>query len=95
MRPAKLIELGRDALLQLVQTDAELSEILVRAFLLRRVALIARGRRRRRARRIEPFSGTLRIKEFLTRNGHPYSSIDLDQDPDVQELLDRFQLLRR
>ncbi|MGB8933656.1 MAG: hypothetical protein WCC17_00955 [Candidatus Nitrosopolaris sp.] len=24
--------------------------------------------------------GTLRIKEFLTRNGHPYSYIDLDHD---------------
>jgi thioredoxin reductase (NADPH) len=34
--------------------------------------------------------GTLRIKEFLTRNSHPYSNIDLDRDADVQELLDRF-----
>src|SRR5262245_10281064 len=31
------IELGRDALLALVQTDSELSEILMRAFILRRV----------------------------------------------------------
>ena len=37
-------------------------------------------------------SGTLRVKEFLTRNGHPYSYIDLDRDADVQELLDRFHL---
>src|SRR5207244_3625795 len=31
-------------------------------------------------------------KEFLTRNGHPYSYIDLDRDADVQNLLDRFQV---
>jgi thioredoxin reductase (NADPH) len=31
---------------------------------------------------------TLRIKEFLMRNGHPYSYIDLERDPDVQNLLD-------
>src|SRR4029077_11617488 len=35
-------------------------------------------------------SGAVRIKEFLTRNGHPYAFVDLDRDPDVQELLDRF-----
>jgi thioredoxin reductase (NADPH) len=37
-------------------------------------------------------SGTLRVKEFLTRNGHPYSYIDLDRDADVQDLLDRFHI---
>src|SRR5207253_11206524 len=33
-----------------------------------------------------------RIKECLTRNGHPYSYVDLDTDPGVQALLDRFQI---
>ena len=37
-------------------------------------------------------AGTLRVKEFLTRNGHPYAYIDLDRDADVQELLDRFHV---
>ena len=37
-------------------------------------------------------AGTLRIKEFLMRNGHPYSYIDLERDPDVQNLLDSFHL---
>ena len=32
------------------------------------------------------------FKEFLTRNGNPYSSIDLDSDADVQELLDHFHV---
>ena len=35
---------------------------------------------------------TLRIKEFLMRNGHPNSYIDLERDPDVQNLLDSFQI---
>ena len=37
-------------------------------------------------------AGTLRVKEFLTRNGHPYAYIDLDRDADVQSLLDRFHV---
>ena len=39
----EVIELDREQLLALVQTDAELSEILMRAFILRRLELIARG----------------------------------------------------
>ena len=35
-------------------------------------------------------SSTLRIREFLTRNGHPYAYIDLDSDSDTQEMLDHF-----
>ena len=89
--PGELIELERDALLQLVQTDAELSEIFVRAFLLRRVALIERGRGDVVLIGSNHSSDTLRIKEFLSRNAHPYSTIDPDKDPDVQELLDHFQ----
>src|SRR5207237_912108 len=37
-------------------------------------------------------AGTLRIQAFLTRNGHPYSTIDLDRDAGAQALLDRFQV---
>ena len=36
--------------------------------------------------------GTLRIKEFLTRNGHPYTYIDLDRDDGVQAFLDHFHV---
>jgi thioredoxin reductase (NADPH) len=37
-------------------------------------------------------AGTLHIKEFLTRNGHPYTYVDLDQDADAEGLLDHFQV---
>ena len=40
--PGEVIELPREQLLALIQTDAELSEILMRAFMLRRLELIAR-----------------------------------------------------
>lgn len=88
----ELIELEREQLLALVQTDAELSEIFMRAFILRRVELIARGFGDVVLLGSAHSSGTLRIKEFLTRNNHPYSYIDLDKDPAVQTVLDRFQI---
>jgi len=88
--PGAVIELDRDSLLSLVQTDSELSEILMRAFILRRVELIAQGIGDVVLIGSDHSGATIQIKEFLTRNGHPYAYIDLDRDADVQTLLDRF-----
>jgi thioredoxin reductase (NADPH) len=87
-----VIELERQHLLALVQTDSELSEIFMRAFILRRVELIAHGFGDVVLVGSSHSPGTLRVKEFLMRNGHPYASIDLDRDAGVQALLDRFQV---
>ena len=89
--PGELIEVERDDLIALVQTDAELSEIFVRAFLLRRAELIAQGRGDVVLIGSNHSADTIRLKEFLTRNVHPYSVIDPDRDEGVQDLLDRFK----
>jgi thioredoxin reductase (NADPH) len=86
----QVIEVDREDLLALVQTDSELSDILMRAFILRRVELIARGLGDVVLVGSNYCAGTLRIKEFLTRNGNPYSYIDLDHDDEAQNLLDHF-----
>jgi thioredoxin reductase (NADPH) len=91
-KPGKVIELNHQQMLGLVQTDGELSDILMRAFILRRVELIAAGVGDIVLIGSTNSAGTLRIKEFLMRNGHPYSYIDLERDPDVQNLLDSFQV---
>jgi len=91
--PGELIELDREQLLALVQTDSELSEILMRAFILRRVELIAHGLGDVILVGSVHCPATLRVREFLTRNGHPYSYIDLDKHTDVQDLLDRFHVV--
>ena len=88
----EVIELDRAQLLAVVQTDPELSEILMRAFILRRVELIARGFGDVVLLGSMHCAATLRVKEFLTRNGHPYAYIDLDHDAEAQELLDRFHV---
>src|SRR3989442_15064503 len=89
--PGDVIELSREQLLALVQTDAELSEILMRAFILRRLELLARDVGGVVVIGSTYNAGTLRIREFLTRNGHPFHCVVLDRVADAQELLDRFQ----
>ena len=90
--PGEVIELAHDQLHALIQTDAELSEILMRAFVLRRLELIAHDLGDVVVIGSAHSAGTLRVKEFLTRNGHPFHYVDLDRDRDAQELLDRFRV---
>jgi len=88
----EVIELHRECVQELVQTEADLGLILLRAFILRRVELLSHhmgdvvlvGSRHSR--------DTLRIQEFLTRNGHPYQYVDVERDPVWQQLFDRFQV---
>ena len=88
----QFLEVGADALRTLIARDAELSDIFMRAFLLRRVALISEGWGNVTLLGSQHSANTLRLREFLTRNGHPYSYVDLDSDRDSQELLDRFDV---
>ena len=88
----EVIELSHDQLLAVIQTDTEISEIVMRAFIFRRVELIAKGLGDVVLIGSMHSAATLRIKEFLTRNSHPFAYLDLDRDPDVQQLLDRFQV---
>jgi thioredoxin reductase (NADPH) len=89
---SELIEIEREALQALVETDSELSDIFLRAFILRRLELIAREVGDMVLIGSSHLLDTLRIKEFLTRNYQPYSYIDLERDAEVQEMLDRFSL---
>jgi thioredoxin reductase (NADPH) len=90
--PGEFLEISADALRMLIAKDAELSDIFMRAFLLRRVALIAGGLGNVIVLGSQHSSNTLRLREFLTRNGHPHRYVDLDSDQASQELLDRFDI---
>lgn len=88
----EFLELTPDAFRSVIAKDAELSEILMRAFILRRLALINAGYGNLILMGSKHSAHTLRLREFLTRNGQPYNYVDLDTDKDSQELLDRFHI---
>ena len=88
----EVLEVSPENLQKLIQTDAELSEILMRAFILRRLALIQHGIGDVVLLGSRHCNGTLRLREFLGRNGHPYTYIDLDTDKNAQDILDHFHV---
>ncbi len=88
----EFLELSGDALRSLVAKDAELSEILMRAFILRRLELIRNGFGNVVLLGSHHSARTLELREFLSRNGHPYCFVNLDTDQVSQDLLDRFQV---
>src|SRR6202030_1085123 len=90
--PGKFLELTGDGLRSLIAKDAELSEIFMRAFILRRLELIRRGQGNFILMGSRHSAKTLQLREFLSRNGHPYTYVDLDADKTSQELLDRFEI---
>jgi len=88
----EVLAIDSEHLRAIVQTDAELSEILMRAFILRRVGLIASKSGDVILIGSSHSAGTLRLQQFLTRNAFPYISIDVERDPSAQALLDRFHV---
>ena len=88
----EFLEISGDGLRSIVAKDAELSEIFMRAFILRRLALISRGQGNVIVMGSRHCATTLRIREFLGRNAYPYTFVDLDTDKTSQELLDRFEV---
>jgi thioredoxin reductase (NADPH) len=87
-----VVAVDRDALRTLVQRDPELSELLMRAFILRRLALMGELARDTVLIGSRHSGATQTIREFLSRNGQPFVYQDVETDPSVQALLDRFQI---
>jgi thioredoxin reductase (NADPH) len=88
----EFLEISADGLRTIIAKDEELSEIFMRAFILRRLALISSGQGNVILMGSRYCANTLRIREFLARNAYPFTYLDLDSDKASQELLDRFHV---
>jgi thioredoxin reductase (NADPH) len=90
--PGEVIELTRDALLGIVQNDTEIGDIVMRGYMYRRLEMIEHNLGDVLLIGSGLSAATLRVREFLSRNGHPVHYVDLERDADVQQLLDRFHV---
>jgi thioredoxin reductase (NADPH) len=90
--PGEAIELTREQMLSLVQNDTDIGDIIMRGYIYRRLQLISQGLGDAVLLGSIHCASTLRVKEFLTRNGHPYQFIDLDKEKAVEGILDRLHV---
>ncbi len=88
----EFLELPAEGVRALIAKDPELSDIFMRAVILRRVILIKQGQGNVILLGSQHSAQTLRLREFLTRNGHPHTYLDLDRDSNAQEVLDHFHV---
>lgn len=88
----EVLEIPNEKLRALIQTETDLSEVIMRAFILRRLLLIQHGYGDVVVLGSRHSAGTLRLREFLGRNGHPFTYVDLDRDEESRDMLERFHV---
>ncbi|GAB7545326.1 FAD-dependent oxidoreductase [Cupriavidus sp. 8B] len=91
---AELLVIDPEGMRALVISEADLSEVIMRAFILRRVSFIedeASGGVVVIASK--QTAGALRLREFLSRNSYPALYLDLDQQAEARALMERFRIV--
>jgi thioredoxin reductase (NADPH) len=89
---SRILRLPVGKLQHLLAERTELSDIILRSFLARRVELIKGGRGSTRVIGSRFSADTHRIREFLSRNSHPYVWLDIESDDDVATTLERLHV---
>ena len=86
----ELLVIGEESLRTLVITEAELSETIMRAYILRRVAFIADQAGGVILIGTQDSADTLLLREFMTRNGLPNAYFDVARHDETAPLMERF-----
>ena len=88
-RDGSVLELTRDKLLSLMAKDTELGEILMEAFVARRLLMIQLGEGNVVLFGTKSSARSLALREFLTRNAHPFTYVDIDSESFAGELMEK------
>jgi thioredoxin reductase (NADPH) len=89
---SRIIRIPRTGFRQLVTGEPDIGEIILRAFVLRRVGLIRHSTGGTVLIGPGHIADTLRLERFLTRNGYPHRLLDTESDPAAGGFLDCFSL---
>ena len=89
---SRVIRIHRAAFRRLATGEPDIGEIIMRAFVLRRVGLIRHATGGSVLIGPGHTADTLRLNRFLTRNGYPHRLLDTEADPAAGGFLDCFSL---
>ncbi len=88
----EIIRIQPAALREIIANLPEASDVLLQAFLLRRDALINDKSHGARLIGSRYSPDTFRIRQFLSRNDLPYTWLDIEKDPEAQQILKDFDV---
>jgi thioredoxin reductase (NADPH) len=88
----RVLRIDQAQLRHLLECDSEISDILLRAFILRRAGLIEASAGDAIVIGSRFSADTARLQSFLVQNVQPYRYVDVDDDSAVQSLLDEFHV---
>lgn len=86
--PTRVVRVPRAEFRHLITAESDIGEIIMRAFILRRVGLIQHTQGGAVLVGGQRHPDTLRIERFLSRNGYPHRTMDSDADPDAASFLE-------
>jgi thioredoxin reductase (NADPH) len=87
-----VLELTRETVLSLMTKDTELGEILMGAFVARRLLMIELGEGNVILFGTKSSARALALREFLTRNGHPFTYVDIEAESCAGELMEKLDV---
>lgn len=90
--PAEVVRVKRADFRAMIVAEPDIGEIIMRAYILRRVALMQHQQGAVTLVGPARSADTVRINSFLTRNGYPHRTIDSASDPDAAAFLEGFGL---
>jgi len=88
----RVIRLPRAQFRRLMATEPDISEIVMRAFILRRMGFLQHGHGGVTLIGPSHCAETLRLRRFMTRNGYPYRVVTTDLDTNAVDVMGRFNL---
>ncbi|GAA0568224.1 FAD-dependent oxidoreductase [Rhizomicrobium electricum] len=86
----RVVAIDPAELRQILISEAELGERIMRALILRRVGLLEQGTGGPIIVGAEDSGDVLRLQGFLTRNGHPFQRLDPASDGGASAILDKY-----
>jgi thioredoxin reductase (NADPH) len=90
--PTRIIRVKRANFRRLIASETDIGEIIMRAFILRRVGLILHAQGGVQLVGPEHNGDTIRLQRFMTRNGYPHHLLDTEADPDAAGFVNCFEL---
>ncbi len=91
---SRVVRVKRADFRKMLSAEPDIGEVIMRAFILRRVGLIRHAQGGVVLVGPARSADTMRLRSFLGRNGYPHRLLDTDSDADAEELLADFRVTR-